>query len=732
MPFSLFPYRKIERLMQAQALEPSLSWGFRMAIAAIVPLLWGVATAQQHAASWITLTAECICWVELKGSFGQRMRMLLAGTFLAMMFSIMGSVSGDLLWLSVALMLPVGFLSGLFKNLGDRGSSLALCVYVVFIITNAYPTHDVPQLKDRTVLILTGGLWSFVVSTFVVFFLPAQEPYRRSIALIWRANASLLQSIKKGWDGKALRSSIRDIYLKEKEVRAAIDSSLQLYERRAHEANNLQHEEYQLAQLRKATSLTGTQITALGEELEGIRQNDFSKKITAQLYSTLNALEDALLQMPIFVASLKKDEGLILAQKLSITNKSVAALRELSESDTLQQIKLKRIAQLIERTIRFMEKSLQHLEFMGEDEPVYSSYTMLKTWYILHPKHWLNNSKKLFKLSGPTTRYALRTAIAASFAMLVYKWFSINHGYWLAFTAMIIVQPYFGATFKKALDRILGTITGGFVGGILVHLHTGLHLKELLIFVCSIGMVYFIRKKYAVAAFFITVNLVLLFDVEESVDNSIILMRAICTLGGAAIAIIAGFALLPDWDKKWLPIHLAKAIHSNHDYFIHSFFVPNSHAVWTNNKREAEISNSAAFDSFNRYMQEPGFAKKPYIPFYQIIMRNVHITRALNNIHLEIDTVKKAEPNPTQEQDILIENCELLFAEIINSITVFYKGENKITSSFTPTLSHLALSTHQMFYLNKLHYELTQINKDLTDLNQQFAKGGLKSLASQV
>lgn len=529
-----------------------------------------------------------------------------------------------------------------------------------------------------------------------------------------------------------MRSSLRDIYLKEKEVRTAIDNSLQLYENRAHEANAQQHEEYQLAQLRKATSITGSQITALGEELEGIRYADFPKEVTQQLFLSLTILKDALLQMPIFVVSLKNDEGLLLAQKLNDTNKAVAILKDYSNDNPTRYAKLKRLAQLIERTVRFMEISLQHLERMGEDEPVYSSYTMLKTWYILHPIHWLNNSKRLFRMGSLTTRYALRTAVAASFAVFVYKWFTINHGYWLAFTAMIIVQPYFGATFKKALDRILGTITGGIVGGALVHLHTGLHLKEMLIFVCSVGMVYFIRKRYAVAAFFITVNLVLLFDVEESVDNTIILMRAVCTLGGAAIAIIAGFALLPDWDKKWLPRHLAKAIHSNHDYFIHSFFVPDSHTVWTSNKREAEINNSAAFDSFNRYMQEPGFTKRPYIPFYQIIMRNVHITRALNNIHLEIDATKKTETTTTEEQRTLIENCRILFDEVITRLDTFYPSKNIKTIALPAQFSPIALSTHQMFYLNKMHYELTQLNKDMADLAQQHAKGGLKSLASQT
>src|SRR5690606_27351339 len=130
-------------LLQKEAFEPTLVWGLRMAIAAVVPVIWGVATDNMEAASWITLTAEAICFIELKGNFALRFRVLAAGTVLAFLFAALGSAIGANIWLSVVCMFGVGFVSGLFKNLGDRGSGLANCVYIIFIFTNAYPATTI-------------------------------------------------------------------------------------------------------------------------------------------------------------------------------------------------------------------------------------------------------------------------------------------------------------------------------------------------------------------------------------------------------------------------------------------------------------------------------------------------------------------------------------------------------------------------------------------------------------
>jgi len=713
------PYKHFNRFIQNETFEPSLSWGLRMAVAAIVPVIWGTMTNNAEAATWITLTAECICWVELKGSFAQRIRVLSGGTVLALLFGILGSITGQSLWWSVLAMLFVGFISGLFKNLGDRGSGLAICVYVLFIIANAFPTHSTAELQQRVLLIAIGGGWNFIIGAVAALATRVQEPYRRTIALIWKANASLLHEITKGWDGASLRSSLRDIYEKEKEVRTAIDGSFHFYEKMAHQVSRSEKVDYSLAQLRKATALIATHIEAISEELESLKVKDVEEELRVKLHATLKALEEAFERMAVYVILLRPEEELLLGLKVSRFNTHLALLREAASLHNIPQATtFARTIQLLERTHRLFESGISQLQQI-EDLPVFRSYSLMKTVLILHPKHWWRNTKLLFDLNTFTTRYALRSALAATIAMFLYKWLDIKFGYWIAFTVILVVQPYFGATFKKAVDRVVGTVAGGIVGGLLILVPASLYVQEIMLFVCFVCMVYFIRKRYSVAAFFITLSLVLLFEVEADADWTLIGIRALATACGAALGIGAGFALLPNWDRKWLPIHLSNAIHCNYSYFLATFF-KNQPLNWTRHKRSAESKNSNAFDSFNRYMQEPAIKQRPYIVFYQLITHNVRITRELNNIHLEQEGREPVSEIATAEQQEKLNECLLWFNQNLLEISRLnpeiefapFEPEQDFRTNFCP-------SVHQMYYVDKLLFELKALHQGLAALNEQ-------------
>ncbi|RYZ48833.1 MAG: hypothetical protein EOP49_17645 [Sphingobacteriales bacterium] len=578
------PYKQLNRLIQEQTFEASLSWGIRMAVAATVPIIWGTATGNLEAASWITLTAEAICWVELKGSFAQGMRVLLGGILLALVFSALGTLSADNIWIGTALMLLVGFLSGLFKNLGDRGSALGVSVFVLFIMGNALPVSDAAAFADRLLYVTIGGFWNLFVGIIATLIIPPQEPYRRTIALIWKANAGLVQIIGQGLDGKNLRASLREIYTREKQVRQALDSSLHFYESMAHQVSSGDKDEYQLAQIRKATSLVATHILAISDELESVGTGTLPQSYKLKAYSCLKALEETLERMAVYVILVKPEEELLLSSRMGKLSKNLLLLKEHKlEEGAPGKGNMQRIVQLLERTIRLIESSVTRLEPFQNELPVYRSYSLIKTLYILHPKHWWRNIKLLFNLNTLTARYAFRTAMAAALALFIYKWFKIDHGYWLPFTVIIVLQPYFGATFKKAIDRVAGTVAGGLVGGLLIRVPTGLYVKEFMLFVCFVLMVYYIRKRYSVAAFFITVSLVLLFDVEETINPWLILIRALSTVAGAAIAIVAGFALLPHWDRKYLPRNIFQAIQCNYQYFLFTFYSDKKPLSWTRN-----------------------------------------------------------------------------------------------------------------------------------------------------
>src|SRR6476620_2278669 len=130
-------YKKLNRLIQSESFEPMISWGIRMALAGTLPIIWGMATDHMADAVWITLTAEAVSWVELKGSFVWRARTLLTGSILAIIFASVGLLTASNIWLSVLFMFGTCFLATLLKNLCDRASGLAICVYLLFIICNA-------------------------------------------------------------------------------------------------------------------------------------------------------------------------------------------------------------------------------------------------------------------------------------------------------------------------------------------------------------------------------------------------------------------------------------------------------------------------------------------------------------------------------------------------------------------------------------------------------------------
>jgi uncharacterized membrane protein YccC len=695
------------------------TWGLRMAIAACVPLIWGLYTGNFAAAMFITLTAECICWVELKGTFGQRLRTLFGGAFLSVVFALLGTITASNIWLSVGAMMIVAFISSLFKNLGDRGSGLAICVYLLFIFCNAYEVNTVKELEARTLYVFIGAGYTVFISLLISLFMPAQQPYRRSIAIIWKHIADLIETVGKGTNDKSQRSSLRELYLKEQEVRTSINTSFSFHEKMAHQVDKNDKEEYNLALLRKASALIATHIVSISEEIENMNLRTLDNSIRMQLGSIFNGFKQTAERMAVYIATLKPEEKLLLVSRISRLNKLLLLLKEneFPEKDK-NSIPLKRTIHLSDRTLKLIESCMSRLEALDNDLPVFRSYSLIRTLFTLHPKHWIQNLKLLFNFNTFTTRYAARAALAATIAMFIYKWFDIYKGYWLPFSVIIVLQPYFGATFKKSLERIIGTVAGGLVGGILLRVHTGLYLNELLLCLTFILMIYYLRRNYAVAVFIVTLNLVLLFNLEEELDSMVIVTRTLATIGGCGLAVLAGFAFLPHWDKKWLPVHLATAINCNYNYFIVTFFSTGIDRNWTKHKRSAESNNSNVFDSFNRFMSEPSVKKKHYANYYQLITHNVRVTRELNNIQLELDNRTGGKlATATEHQQALINECLGWFNKNIEMLRVIDERlEVKAVTLNEEFRTYFSLTEPQKLYLSKLLIELREMHYDLEKL----------------
>lgn len=142
-------------------------------------------------------------------------------------------------------------------------------------------------------------------------------------------------------------------------------------------------------------------------------------------------------------------------------------------------------------------------------------------------------------------RHAMRLAVAATIAIAVYKFFRVEHGYWLIITALVIVKPIFADTRKRAVERVLGSVAGGIIAVIIAATVQNIVALDVLLFVFSLLAFSHVRTNYGFYALFLTPFVVLMIDTVVPGDWQIAFVRILDTLIGGAIALTVSYLLRP-------------------------------------------------------------------------------------------------------------------------------------------------------------------------------------------
>lgn len=729
-----YSYKKLNRTLLNRSREPAWEWGFRAAVTLTPPLIWGVVTGNSEAAIWMALAGECVAFIDLKGNVGQRFRLLLSAAALSTLFCVAGSLAGNFLWLNLLGMLLVGFVSGLFKNLGDRGVSLALSVYLFYILTSSHPLSWDGALADRVGWVAIGSGWAVSTGVISFLFIRAGTPYRESIAVIWKAVAELAETAGRGWDGQSKKSGIREIYLKEKAVRDALDGSIYLFEETTEKAGKVP--QYELPQARKTTSIVSLYLIQLSDTAEQLGPFQLSRRFALQIHSLFRTLQQIGERMEIYMLAQRDEEKTILLSRLARLDKILHVLASMPENEQpgLQQL-VERIRLLSNRIQKLVRHALQLMD-AGDEPRVITAYSFTQTLNILHPKYLKSNLSRLLNFNSFTTRYALRIGIATMIGALIAGFLFPDHGYWIIFTVIVVSQPYSGATLKKGLERCAGTVVGILAGTGILQLPFPQFARLLLVFTSTVLLIYFLRKSYSIATFFITLMLVGLLSIEPAFDENLLMIRIIGTLIGSLLAITAGFLLLPHRDKIELPRLMASALLANAAYFRNTFY-SNWNAPWTRLKRKAETGNSNAFDAYLRFLKEPGRKRKDNREdFFYLLTHNVRITRELNNFNNDRELEEEKIPIRDKEKyEQMLHECDDLFRENLQLMkrTVYPHLDN----SYAHTFPEQGLQTHtpteaQLVYVGKLLLELEFFRDGLLQRAKRLKRSGHGAVSGQV
>ncbi|WPC04842.1 YccS family putative transporter [Pseudomonas benzenivorans] len=221
-------------------------------------------------------------------------------------------------------------------------------------------------------------------------------------------------------------------------------------------------------------------------------------------------------------------------------------------------------------------------------------------------------------------RHALRLAIALAAGYGLLHWVHPAQGYWILLTTVFVCQPNYGATRRKLVQRIAGTVLGLVLGWALFDLFPSTLMQAF--FAVAAGVAFFATRssRYTLATAAIT--LMVLFCFNQVGDGyGLIVPRLVDTLLGSLIAGLAVFLILPDWQGRRLERMLANTLSCNSSYLrqiIRQYASgKRDDLAYRLARRNAHNADAALSSTLGNMLMEPGhFRKQADIGFRFLVL----------------------------------------------------------------------------------------------------------------
>ncbi len=601
------PVRQLSAILEQENYEPTLSWAFRVMLALNVPLVClPLFFGFSFAVIWAAFGGYMLALIDYRGMHHKKIVVQSVATVIVFCSGVSGMLVASSVWLSVVLMFALGVFAALIRNWRDYGSTIGVAAGFFFLFGIAYPL-PLNDIAERGIYLLAGCAWAITI-TLLSFQLQPANPLKRSIARIWRANTDLLDAILS-------ENDTHHVIKKEMEVRSLTDHSADLFNRRTNKKGTGGHYEI-FMELRRLAAVFSAALSAIHEEMEILRGRRDGSFEEAAIQKTVSSLAQASARMAIVVFNSRPEDLTVAGVRIKRFEVAVQLLK-----DSFNKIKpgqneekaLLHFISALELAHDCLTKSLHLLEKKintGKSDHIESYRLSLQNFTAgLNLRVFGTMVETLRSVSAEQLKYALRVAFALSVGVFIFKFYNIDHGYWIPLTLIIVIQPYYGATRKKGLERIIGTVAGTVLGGLVMLLPLPHNAVVALLVLVSFLVAYYLRNNYKVGVFFVTVMMVILLQLSQQASWQLIGWRVLSTLLGAILAFVATYIFWPVWEKQRFPVLLKDALLQVSAYLQEVIRMFNgdklAHENWYRARRMAEAANSAVFASVQRMMEEP-------------------------------------------------------------------------------------------------------------------------------
>ena len=576
------PRRPVDLTLLPLRFEPAgadLAEGLRAACSVAALIALGIALHQPLLAV-AALGALLTCFTDPGGPIRARLAPLLSFAVVgALAWGVCGLARAQGLWLA----LPLGavlILAGSFARAFGPAWMVVGNLFVVMVAIGLDQKLPPALAADFAALFLAGGIWA-VLLTLALWRLHPFAPARGAVAASYRALGRMAAD---------LRAVLRDPAADETTWASPWATHARAGRRAVREA--LEAARASLLGTLRARGPARARASELLIRLEAAEQ------VFGALIALAETLQDDPAPRPAAAAALRRLRPILDLLAQAIVHDRPATLARLPAS------------------IAAMERAAPLAAFGIIADRLRAAVTAAAIPGVPDPPPEAGWRQALATLRANLTPRSvpLRHAARATIAAIPALWFTMTHptpyGHWLTITLLLTMQPYFGLTWVRALERIGGTVAGGLVAAVLsLMLRQPASIAVALFPLCLLSMS---LRKVSYALFLTTLTPVVVLLVELTLPGTseltIALMRAAYTVAGGGLAVLACLVLWPGFGASDLgdARAAARAAHADYaDAVLGALAAPAPRGAADAARRAAGLASNNLEAALSRLMLEP-------------------------------------------------------------------------------------------------------------------------------
>lgn len=418
------------------------SWvvALRNTIGVVLPLTWGLASGHTQAGLGMAIGALTVMFSDQPGTYAVRFRRLV----LAACGGALAALTGFTLGNHTALILPLlaiwTFAASLLVALGGPATRVGLTSIIVLLIASS--RADPATAIQASLLIFAGGLLQALLAV-ALWPLDPDRPQRHMLAEAFRALAATTRKLPDRDAPPPESATINDL-----------QSALLV---QGQQRNLIQERFYILVHEYDQIRLSLVTLADLLHQLDDAAAQHV-RAWCAQVADTIDSAAAAIVGTPgpasPNAAAATMDKGLAELQHM------IPAIQATRPTQALLQS-----ATSLARHVRVVTRNCQVRwgpDIQGSTE------ARRHLPRVLEANRPIDILRANLNWHAVAFRHALRCAVVVTAGLAIARFSAMEHGYWIAMTAAIVLKPDFGATITYGLLRMLGTLVGLLVMSLLV------------------------------------------------------------------------------------------------------------------------------------------------------------------------------------------------------------------------------------------------------------------------